>query len=154
MAQTSCPAAYFEQMPRKYLRMLNMFSHKTKPVLLSIESFTQTPDSSVTFRFKVIEELYNEAQVLHGGYAVLLVDDMTTVLLGAVSEPRLFSRFGASKNLNAKSIRPLELGDEARIVFELEYLGKRRAVLRASFIGSKGMSYVLYWEMIERIQIL
>ncbi|KAJ5708959.1 hypothetical protein N7493_010293 [Penicillium malachiteum] len=129
--------ADFEQSLHDYLNRMNDFA-QTKSwypdfnkLEISIENFSQTPNPSVTYRFRVIEELCNNANVLHGGCAVLLVDDLTTVLLGALSKPGLFTRMGASKHLSATLIRPLRQGEEARIVSEIEYSGKNRAVLRA-----------------------
>ncbi|KAJ5947582.1 hypothetical protein N7466_000597 [Penicillium verhagenii] len=148
MASTSTSASTtavsFEKKLRKYMKILNDFSHKTSwypdfdKLELSIESASETPIPTVSFRFKVIDELCGVAGILHGGCMVLLVDDLTTVLLGAVSKPGLFSRYGASKNLNTTFIRPLALGDEARIVSEVEYFGKRRAVLRAKLYRVEG----------------
>lgn len=74
---------------------------------------------------------------------VLLVDDLTTVLLGAVSKPGFFTKVGATNNLRATFIRPLRIGDEARIVSEVEYFGKKRAVLKAMVYRVVGDGYEL-----------
>lgn len=67
---------------------------------------------------------------LHGGCAGALIDDLGSVLLGAISKPGLFSRFGATKNLSSTFIRPVSLGEEVRLISELEYIGDKRALMR------------------------
>lgn len=75
---------------------------------------------------------------LHGGCIQTLMFDFTTVLLVAVCKPGLYSRWGASQNFTTRFFRQLGVGEGARLVSELEYLGKRRVVLKAKLYSEKG----------------
>ncbi|KAJ5614875.1 thioesterase family protein [Penicillium herquei] len=84
---------------------------------LQVETTSTHITPSITFRLRVTPGMLNGAGALHGGCASTLIDDLTTVLVAAVSRPGLYSLYG--------------VGIEVRIVCHIEQLGRRLAVLRA-----------------------
>lgn len=55
-----------------------------------------------------------------------------------MSRPGLFSRFGANKNLTTTFLRPVPVGERVRVVCEMDYFGKRRALLKGRLLRVEG----------------
>lgn len=125
---SSYPRIHLSQLRR--LTCFQSWYSDPKKLGITIESFHRGPTPSVTFRFSITDELYGVRNTIHGGLTGALIDDLSTVLSGAVSQPGLFSQIGASKNLNSTFIRPVSLGEEVRVVCELKYVGKKRVLMR------------------------
>ena len=105
---------------------------------LHIEKFTLDPTPSITFRFVVTHEMSNINKTLHGGCAVTMVDELTTILLAAMSKPGLYSRYGVSKGLKTSFLRPMNRGAEIRAVCELVHMGAKQAFLQTKMFEVDG----------------
>ncbi|KAH8434066.1 PaaI family thioesterase [Aspergillus melleus] len=105
---------------------------------LRIEDFSLEPTPSVTFRFTVTLEMSNINKTMHGGCAITLVDELTTILLAAMSKPGLYSRYGVSKGLRTSFLRPIARGAEVRAVCELTYMGEKQAFLQTRMFEVDG----------------
>lgn len=75
---------------------------------------------------------------LHGGCIQTLIFDFTTVLLIALCKFGLYSRWGASQNFTTRFFRQIGVGEEGILVCELDYVGRRRIVLRGKLYSEKG----------------
>lgn len=63
----------------------------------------------------------------------LLGDDLSSVLLGALSRPGYYSQLGANRGITTNLIRPMKVGNKVRVVTSVVYIGDKRVLLRSSF---------------------
>lgn len=105
---------------------------------LQIESFTPSPTPSITFRFTVTHEMSSINRTLHGGCAITLVDELTTILLAAMSRPGFYSQYGVSTGLRTSFLRPVKRGSSVRAVCELVHMGGRQAFLQTRMLEVDG----------------
>jgi uncharacterized protein (TIGR00369 family) len=85
---------------------------------------------NVTFTLQITQEMCNITGNLHGGCAATLIDDLTTVLLFAISQDGLYRLGGVSRNLSTTYFRPVAMGTKVRIVCEVVNAGKSLVRLR------------------------
>lgn len=104
---------------------------------LRIESYTEQPSPAITFYFRTVPEMCNLTKNLHGGCAATLIDGLTTVLLGAVSRPGLFSHGGVSRNLRLTYFRAIRAGTAVKLLCEVVHVGGRLALLRAEMYNDE-----------------
>lgn len=82
--------------------------------------------------------MLNVAKALHGGCATTLIDDLTTVLLAAISKPGLYSQYGVSRNIRVAFFQPVRVDTEVRVVCKAEHVGRRLVLLGAKIYGGNG----------------
>lgn len=103
-----------------------------KKVNLHMEPMVLEKDDlpRVTFSLQITQEMCNFTGNLHGGCAATLIDELTTVLLLAISQEGLYRQAGVSRNLSMTFFRPLSVGTKVKVICEVVNAGKRLVRLR------------------------
>ncbi|KAI5296383.1 hypothetical protein KEM52_003247 [Ascosphaera acerosa] len=109
---------------------------------IRLESATLSPDmcATATCTMQVEAEHCNFFDTLHGGCIALLVDTVTSCMLGCLSGPGFWedSMSGVSRTMNIRYLRPCAVGKTIRIVTTLVHPGKRSALLRVEVLDDQG----------------
>jgi uncharacterized protein (TIGR00369 family) len=93
---------------------------------------TESHDTpKATFGLQIKREMCNFTGNLHGGCAATIIDDITTLIVLAISRDDFYQQGGVSRNLSTTYFRPIPVDTHVKIVCEVVDAGKRLVKLRA-----------------------
>lgn len=106
---------------------------------LKVKSATAIPKVTAVFEFKVVRELCNRLDNMHGGAVSLVFDMCTTMAMAPASTQEFWLFGGVSRTLMVTFLRPIVIGTEVEVSCELLQIGNRlgKGVSRFIFLQGK-----------------
>jgi acyl-coenzyme A thioesterase 13 len=98
--------------------------------LQTVKCVAASPETkTVAFEMTITPILCNKNRVLHGGAAAMLLDMLTSTILGMLSKPGYLDKGHVSRTLTTTYLRPVPMGAKVKVECHAVAIGRSMANL-------------------------